>query len=323
MLHYLQTTIPTSQRNSNNMAINTKLFDGFAVFTQVVNDGGFSAAAESTGHSTSYISKEVTKLETRLGVRLLQRTTRSISLTPEGNVFYQQCLQLLGDTEHVISLLTQSHVVPKGVLKISCPTRFGLHYLQPILSEYMHLYPDVSLDLDFSNRYVDVVQDGFDLVIRASTQLEDSSLVCKKLRTYKAYTVASHDYIKKYGMPKHPEELIHHQCICYSNLKAPNKWQYITKNNKTIQVDVPKNLLCNSSEMELAMVKSGHGICRLPEFYMEEELKNNELCILFSDYETQKIEVHVLYPSRKHLLPKVRCLIELLAEKIPFSPCPD
>jgi DNA-binding transcriptional LysR family regulator len=298
------------------MAVNTKLFDGIVIFNQVVITGGFSAAALATGHSTSYISKEINKLEARLGIRLLNRTTRSISLTPEGKAFNNQCKQMILDAEQAQGILDQNNISPKGTLKISCPLGFGSNYLKPILVEYLAKYPEVSLDIDFSDRQVDVIQDGFDLVIRATTALEDSSLICKKLKSFKGYTVASPDYVKKHGKPKTPEELINHQCMCYANHKNPTRWMYTTIKGEAIHVDVPQKILSNNAEIQLAMVLAGHGICRLPEFYMAEELKTDKLEILFDDYQIQTIDVFALYPSRKHLSPKVRCFIELLTEKI-------
>ncbi|SFC92729.1 LysR family transcriptional regulator [Pseudoalteromonas denitrificans] len=299
------------------MTLNTKLFDGVVVFNQVVESGGFSAAANVSGHSTSYISKEINKLEARLGVRLLNRTTRSISLTPEGKEFNIQCQQLILDAQQAQGILNQSHILPKGILKISCPIGFGSAYLKPVLAEYLNRYPDVTLDLDFSDRHVDVIQDGYDLVIRATTNLTDSSLICKKLKTFKAYTVTSFDYIKRFGKPTKPEELTNHQCMCYANHKIPTRWSYKSLTGETISVDVPQTILSNNAEMQLAMVIAGNGICRLPEFYMQKELAENKLEILFQEYESQLVEVYALYPSRKHLSPKVRCLIDLLMEIIP------
>ena len=299
----------------------TKLFDGVVIFTQVVNCGSFSATADLTGHSNSYISKEINKLEARLCVRLLNRTTRSLSLTPEGKIYFEQCQQMVLDAQDAIALLSQSNVKPKGKFKISCPVAFAQGYLQNILFEYMQLYPDIQLELELNDRRVDLVQDGFDLVIRATEQLEESSLICRKIYRCKAYTVASHDYLQRFGRPERPEQLVDHQCLCYSNLKKPTRWHYQhqnqNQNQKDIMVDVNCKVLCNSAQMELAMLLAGQGICRLPEFAMEQALKNKSLEILFADYPTPDINVYAIYPSRKHLSPKVRCFIDLLTKRMP------
>jgi len=297
----------------------SKLFDGIIIFTQVVKCGSFFKAAEVTGHSNSYISKTINKLEARLAVRLLNRTTRSLSLTPEGKVYFEQCQQLVLDAEDALGLLSQSHVQPKGLLKISCPVAFAQGYLQDFLSKYLLRYPEVELQLDLNDRRVDLIQGGFDLVIRATDQLEESSFICRKIYSCKSYTVATRDYLQRFGRPIKPEELIEHQCLCYSNLKTPKRWHYVEPNGHEIQVDVSAKLLCNSAQMELAMVKAGHGVCRLPEFAMEQEIKDNSLEILFSDYPPPIINVYAIYPSRQHLSPKVRCFIDLLVEHMPVS----
>ncbi|MCK8044645.1 LysR family transcriptional regulator [Shewanella sp. 1CM18E] len=297
------------------MTIN-KLFDGIVIFAQVVKSGGFSAAAEALGHSTSYVSKEVNKLETRLGVRLLNRTTRSIGLTPEGEAYYQQCLQLISDAELAVGLITQDNVSPKGVLKLSCPVGFAQNHLQDIISEYIKRYPNVSLELELSDQRTDVIADGYDLAIRASAQLEESSLICRKIYSSKAYTVASKEYISRHGKPHHPRELATHNGICYSNLKQPSRWDYVDTDGKPFFVDIRQKILCNNGDMQLAMVLAGHGIARLPSFYMQEALNDNRLEILFESCPNTEIDVYVVYPSRKHLSPKVRAFIDLAAERL-------
>ncbi|MCL1058560.1 LysR family transcriptional regulator [Shewanella gelidimarina] len=293
-----------------------KLFDGVVIFAQVVKSGGFSAAAEAMGHSTSYISKEVNKLEARLGVRLLNRTTRSIGLTPEGDAYYQQCQQLITDAELAIGLITQHDVSPRGILKLSCPIGFAQNHLEPIISEYLQRYPNVSLELDLSDKRTDVVADGYDLAIRASSQLDESSLICRKLYSCKAFTVASKNYISRHGKPYHPRELANHNGICYSNLKSPSRWDYIDSDGKPFFVDVRPKVLCNNGHMQLAMVLEGHGIARLPSFYMQEALQSNQLEVLFDTFPTIDVDVFVIYPSRKHLSPKVRAFIDLAAERL-------
>lgn len=296
-----------------------KLFDGIVIFTQVVKSGGFSAAAEVLGHSTSYVSKEVNKLEARLGVRLLNRTTRSIGLTPEGEAYYQQCLQLISDAELAVGLITQHDVSPHGVLRISCPVGFAQNHLKPVISEYLQRYPNVSLDLDLSDKRTDVIADGYDLAIRASAQLEESSLICRKIYSCKAYTVASKEYISRHGKPHHPRELETHNGICYSNHKQPSKWDYIDHDGKHFTVNIRPKILCNNGHMQLSMALAGHGITRLPSFYMQGALDSDQLEILFDKYPSADIDVFVVYPSRKHLSPKVRAFIDLAAERLSAS----
>ncbi|WP_318440390.1 LysR family transcriptional regulator [Photobacterium leiognathi] len=295
---------------------NNQLFDGIALFVQVVKSGGFGAAAQAMGHSNSYVSKEIVKLENRLGVRLLNRTTRSISLTPEGKSYYQECLQLISDAEQAVAHITQSTVAPKGTLKISCPVWFGKHYLKDVFSAYLTRYPDVVIDLDMSDKAIDVIGDGYDLVIRASAKLDESSLICKRIYSSRICTVASPEYIAKHGRPMHPTELSSHHCFCYSNLKKSNIWDYMDKAGNQTSVDVHQRIRSNNTEMSLALVCNGDGIIRLPEFYIEQQIKTGELILLFEDYVFPMVDVYALYPTRKHLASKVRCFLDLIDEMV-------
>lgn len=295
---------------------NNKLFDGILIFVQVVKSGGFGAAALALEHSSSHISKEINKLESRLGVRLLNRTTRSVALTPEGEAYYEQCLQLISDAEVAFNLITQSDAKPKGVLKISCPVGFSHNYIQPIITQYLKRYPNVTLEWDLSDKHIDVVGDGFDLAIRATPNLEESTLICKRIFASPTYIVASQSYLAQHGRPYHPKELSQHHCICYSNLKNPKRWHFVNQDKTDFYVDVKERIRCNSGHMQISMVKDGMGIARLPAFYMEQALANNELEILFDDYLHPTVNVYVVYPSRKHLSPKVRAFIDLISEQI-------
>ncbi|EAR56761.1 transcriptional regulator, LysR family protein [Photobacterium sp. SKA34] len=295
---------------------NNKLFDGITVFVQVVKCGGFGAAAEVTGHSSSYVSKEIAKLESRLGVRLLNRTTRSIALTPEGKTYYQECVQLINDAEQSVAEITKSTIEPKGTLKVSCPVWFGKYYLADVFTTYLSRYPEATLDLDMSDKSIDVIADGYDLVIRATAKLDDSSLICKRIYSSRICTVASKQYLKDYGYLQHPSELSDHSCFCYSNLKKFNVWGYRDRvGNKTL-VDVHQRVSSNNTEMSLALVNNGLGIIRIPEFYIETQLQSGELVLLFDDYIPPQLDVYALYPTRKHLSAKVKCFIEILDKSL-------
>ncbi|MCD9491672.1 LysR family transcriptional regulator [Photobacterium phosphoreum] len=295
---------------------NNKLFDGIIIFVQVVKSGAFSSAAEVLGHSNSHISKEINKLEARLGVRLLNRTTRSLALTPEGEAYYQECTQLIIDAEQALGLISQDTLNPKGTLKISCPVWLGSQYLQQVFSEYLTCYPDMQLDIDLSDKTVDVVADGYDLVIRASATLAESSLICKRLFSCKIHTVAAPKYLQQHGTPQHPSDLHQHNCLCYSNLKHANRWQYTDVEGKAFNVEVQQKLRCNNTPMTVAMAVNGMGICHVPAFYIEPQLQSGELTILLSEFDSTMVNVYVVYPSRKHLSAKVRRFIDLLELRI-------
>jgi DNA-binding transcriptional LysR family regulator len=298
------------------MAANYKLLEGIVAFVEVVTSGSFTNAAERSGHSTSFISKEITKLEERLGVRLLNRTTRSLSLTPEGEIYFQQCQQIVDDAQLAESSMGGKQAEPQGLLKVSCPVSFGLSKVNPILPEFSEMYPKVKLEVDLSDRKVDLVTEGFDVVIRASTQLEDSSLISRRIMRTEALTLAAPDYLKKYGTPKHPDDLRNHKCLTYSYLKKPNQWKYLDSQGQPFLVEVPSSFMTNSPEMELAMCKAGQGITRLPTFNLQNEIERGELVRLFDDFKPIDIDVFLVYPSRKHISTKLRCFIDFVVERL-------
>lgn len=298
------------------MALNSSLLDGLVIFVEVINAGSFTKAADNIGHSTSHISKEVNKLEERLGIRLMNRTTRSISLTPEGELYFQQCQQIIHDAEQAEDSVNQRQAEPKGTLKISCPVSFGFSHLRPIFSKFLMNFPQVNLELDMSGRKVDIVADGFDIVIRTADQLEDSSLISRHLFSSYGVTVASPEYIATHGQPEHPSELSQHQIITYSHIKNPDIWHYQTKQGENIIVNLKSRVTTNSPEMELELALSGHGITRMPKFYLDNKLETGELIALFDDYRKNPINVYLVYASRKYMAAKVRSFIDFVIEEL-------
>lgn len=296
------------------MAYNPQLLDGIVVFTEVVKHGSFTLAAQHTGHSTSYISKEINKLEARLGVRLMNRTTRSLRLTTEGELYFQQCELIIGEANQTELALSGQQLDPVGTLRISCPIGLGVSKMQTIFTDFMALYPQVDLELDLSNRKVDMIAEGFDVIVRATEHLEDSSLICKRILQSRGITLASPSYLKKFGTPEIPEDLKDHKCITYSHLKQPKVWEYKNQYGKRIQVDIKSRVLTNSSELKLAFCKSGQGITQLPLFALQDELASGELVELFCDYQPKNIDVFLIYPSRRHMSSKVRSFIDFVSE---------
>lgn len=309
----LKELITQMQTNYFHMT-NNNLFDGITIFVAVLKHGSFVSAAEALGHSNSHVSKEIAKLETRLGVRLLNRTTRSISLTPEGELYYKQCLQLVSDAENAFNLVTQSDDCPRGTLKISCPIGFGLSHIQAVISDYIKRYPNVNLEWDMSDKRIDIIGEGFDLAIRAAPSLDESSLICKRVYACPMYLVAAPSYIAAHGRPYHPSELVKHNCITYSNLKNPGHWQFTDKHGQTISVDIKQRVRCNSGLGEVALLKNGVGISIIPAFYIEQALADGELEILLPEYTHPEVNVYVIYPSRKHVSPKVRRFIDMISD---------
>ncbi|WCE32337.1 LysR family transcriptional regulator [Vibrio sp. SCSIO 43137] len=292
------------------------LLDGMVIFAEVVKAASFTKAAENTGHSTSYISKVINKLEERLGVRLIHRTTRRLNLTAEGKLYFEQCQQIIEDAEQAENAISGRFGEPKGTLRVSCPVAYGVFNLRPVLARYTEKYPQISLELDLDDRKVDLIAEGFDIVIRAVAQLEDSSLISRKVSSSEALTLASPDYLKKHGTPRNPYDLDRHKVMSYSNHRQPNIWQYNDLDGSPVQVHVDSVVQTNNSSLMLALAVAGQGICRLPRFCVGCEIDSGKLVELFADYPKQQIGIYMVYPSRKHISPKVRSFIDFVATEL-------
>ena len=298
------------------MAFDSQLLDGMVIFVEVVNSGSFTQAALSSGHSTSYISKEINKLESRLGVRLMQRTTRSLSLTPEGEVYFQQCQQIIDDAEQAQNILSGGQAQPKGTLRISCPTSFGMTRMRTIFSEFIDRYPEVNLEIDLNDRKVDMISEGFDVLIRASQQLDDSSLISRKIHSSQGIVVAAPSYLAKYGTPTCLQDLAGQPAVTYSNLKNNDQWSLTNAEGKIETIKLNSRVQTNSSELEVSFCVAGHGVMLMPRFNLNGELERGELVELLPDYQRAEINVYVVYPSRKHMSAKVRSFIDFVCAEL-------
>ncbi len=291
---------------------NTDLLDGVAVFVGVINTGSFTAAARALGHSTSYVSKVITRLEKRLGSRLLNRTTRTISLTDAGRAYFERCNQIVIDAENAERSINQLQENPSGLLRINAPGSFGSKYLLDVLSNFMNRYPEVKLEVEFNDRLIDVVAEGYDVVIRVG-EIKDSNLVARKFTSSHSVVVASPDYLKRRGQPKQVEDLAQHDCIAYSLLPAPSQWVFY-KNGVRSSVTVDPRAMCNSPEIEVAMVVHGIGITRLPLFTCEKEVASGELQVILEDYDQLNYGVYAVYPHRQYLTAKVRAFVDFVVD---------
>lgn len=293
---------------------NNGLFDGMTIFCEVVEANGFAAAANRLGHSASHVSKEIARLEARLGARLLNRTTRRLSLTEIGRTYFEQSRQIIGDAKAVQKRILSIGEKPIGLLRISVPVSFSQTHINQWLPEFLQTYPDVRLDVEVSDRMVDIVAEGFDVVIRAS-RLDDTGLIARKLMTSRLLTVASPDYLQRHGEPQNPRDLSDHALIDFSYRKVAGSWEYRDGQGRSTTVAITPRLVCNSAETELAAVVAGTGIARLPGMACERELDAGLLQPILTAYEELPIGVHALYPSRTHLAAKVRAFVDFLVAK--------
>lgn len=284
------------------------------IFCAVVDHGSFTAAAKALHHTTSHVSKEVARLEARLGTRLMNRTTRKLSLTESGRLFYENSSRIIEDAKLTLSLVSSSQQRPFGHLKISVPVMFADAGLNRWLPEFANEFPDVAFDIEVSDRMVDIVSEGFDVVVRAA-ELEDSQFIARKIMTTRRLTVASPDYLAQHGTPQSPADLETHRLIDFSYRGIANIWTYREHDGTSQSIKVAPQVRCNSASMELALACSGFGITRLPQMVADQQLKSGALIAVLTEYENPELELHAIYPSRRHLAPKVREFVDFLARK--------
>ncbi len=290
------------------------MLNGIDIFVAVVDAGSFSKAADRLNKSKSHVSKAVARLENRLGARLLNRTTRSISLTDAGRSYFDQCSQIVADAEQAARSVTDTHAAPRGLLKVSIPVSFGHSDVAPVLPEFLRANPDVTLDIELNDRRVDVIAEGYDVVLRIG-ELKDSNLVARQISTVRGFTVASPEYWNRHGRPKHPLELAGHACITYALIHAPARWEYQDASGKSIGVDVTSRIQCNSAELERVLAVAGLGVGRIPDFACAKEIEAGLLEPVLSEFARPPFGMYAVYPHRRHLSPKVRSFVDFLVEK--------
>ncbi len=288
------------------------------VFVKVVETGSFIAASEATGTSRPMASKHVQSLEDELGVRLLNRTTRRISLTEAGRSFHLRCVRVFEEIDAAVSEAGNMQVEPKGLLRINAPLTFGRTHLTRALALFQESYPGIEVDLTLNDRVVDIVDEGFDLAIRIGV-LSDSSLVAKKLAPCRLVLCASPDYLKRCGTPEHPENLSEHNCLLYTYFTRDGCWKF-GENGQTIEVAVGGDFRTNFGEAVAEAAAAGRGVVLEPSFTVAPFLADGRLMTLLPDYATPELNIYAVYPPSRLLPQKVRVLIDHLVST--FGPDP-
>ncbi len=296
-----------------------KSLTDIAVFVQVVESGSFTAAAERLDISKSVVSKYVTRLEDYLGARLLNRTTRRLSLTEVGRVFYDRSRKGLADIEDAQLEVSRLQAEPRGTLRINVPMSFGILHVAPALPEFQRQYPDLTVDMNLDDRKVDVIEEGFDVSVRIS-ELPDSSLVARRIAPCRHAVVASPSYLEQHGTPRSPEDLHDHNIITYRYHQSANIWHFQSKDTKSISVDVSGSLIMNNSLAIRESIREGIGITRTPTFVVGKDVQEGKLVKVLTGYETLEVQIFLVYPQRLHLAPKVRAFIDFMAERISETP---
>lgn len=287
---------------------------GFSAFIQAAETRSFVAAGAALGISASAVGKSIARLEARLGVRLFHRSTRSIRLTEEGTVFLERCRRILGEIEAAEQELSDARTTPSGKLRVSLPLVGSL--LNPVLAGFARQYPDIELDLNFTDRRVDIIEEGFDAVIRAG-KISDSRLMSRKLGTYHLQLVASPQYLRERQIPLKPADLRQHACLFYKFASTGKVEPWPLRGwEELVGAGLPTAATCDTTDTLIYLAQQGLGIACLPDFIVREALAAKRLQTVLEKQTRHAAAFHVLWPSSRHLSRKLRVFIDFLSERV-------
>lgn len=281
-------------------------------FIQVVDAGGFTAAAKTAGRSKALISKYVSELEDELAVRLLNRTTRQLSLTEAGEHYYRETQNILRRIDDLMVEVQDTGATPRGRLKVSLPRTMGDGSIGGVLVEYAKKFPDVELSIHLDDRFVNLVEEGFDVAIRVA-DMEDSSLISRKVGSFQVISCASPELLAAHGKPLIPHDLANIPCVIDGNTRPRNQWTY-HKDGKKHSVTVKGRIEFNSPHAVLTAALGGLGIARIPRIFVEGDLQKGRLVEVLEDYVDRDREIHIVYPHRRHLPTKTRTFIDFMVD---------
>lgn len=294
--------------------------DSLRAFVQVVDQGGFAAAARAMGLSRSVVNRAIISLEQRLGAALLRRSTRQVSPTDAGQVFYQQCLLVLEQYDEAIAAVTELQDTPRGSLRVNAPMSFGMSHLAPIAAAFMARYPQVHLELALSDRQVDPLEEGFDVTLRIGDESHATSLINKRLAPVRRLACASPAYLAQAGEPLDPAELIEHRCLHYGYLASGSQWPFARSDGRDQHVSIRCVMWSNNGEVLRAAAVAGQGIALLPTFIVGPFLQTGELRTVLQAFEPQPSVLMALYPRHRNLSTKVRLFVEFMAAQFGERP---
>ena len=290
-------------------------FEAIRAFAQVVENGSFARAADKLGLSTSATSRHVADLEAHLQTRLLNRTTRKVSLTESGRTFYERSVQLLADLAEAEEEASSAAAIPRGTIRLTTSVNFGVRHVGPAIAEFLARHPGVRFDISLSDRMVDLVEEGFDLAVRIGPP-GAQNLVARKLGETRVVICASPDYLKRHAAPRTPEELASHNCFTYEYVTPHNVWRFRDPSGVERSVRIAGNLHSNNGDILAEVAARGGGIVFEPAFIVGPEIKAGRLVPLLQDFMPPPVAIYAVYPSRKHLSAKVRVFVDFLLEKM-------
>jgi len=286
------------------------LWEGVSEFVSVAQTSSFTGASKILGISTAQVSRQVSALENRLNTKLFYRTTRKVSLTEEGSVYYRHCRQVMAGLEDAERAISNLRNAPQGLVKLTAPVTYGEKYIMPLVIDFMTQYPEVEVNVVLSNQTVDLVEGGYDLAIRLG-KLGDSSMMAKRLTSRTQYVCASPKYLEQFGIPHSLSELKQHNCLVGNT----DHWRFI-ESGKEKSIRVSGSLTCNSGYGLRDAAIKGIGLIKLPDYYISEDLKSGDLVSILENYQEPEEGIWALYPQNRHLSPKVRLLVDYLAEQL-------
>ncbi len=294
-------------------------FENMNAFVRVVEAGSISAAADRMNVAKSMVSRRLKELEEHLGVELFHRTTRQMNLTDSGRAFYQQSVRILDDILEAEHATSQIHGALKGSLKIALPLSFGLMHLGPAINEFLQAHPEITFDLDFNDRQVDILTEGFDLAIRIAT-LPDSSLIARRLSPIQAMMCASPSYLERMGTPQSPQELIKHRCLVYNLISNFENWNLYDTENQLIKTKIAPYLKASNGEFLRDAAVDGLGIILMPTFIVYKEIERGALIPLLTQYKPSPLAAYAIYPQTRHLSQRVRAFVDFLVKRFEGLP---
>lgn len=294
-------------------------FQAISAFVRVVEAGSFAGAAARLDVSVSAVSRHVAQLEAHLATRLLNRTTRRLSLTEAGRAFHERSVQLLADLEEAEEAVTSAAIVPRGTLRLASSMTFGMRHLAPAIAEFSEQHPELRFDVQLSEHAIDLVDAGIDLAIRIG-DIRSQALIARRIGVSHFVCCASPAYLARHGTPRTPDDLVHHRCLLYEYASDANLWRFTDRAGIEHAVRVSGPMRTNNSEMLSALAAAGTGILLEPDFIVASAIRAARLIVILPDYRPPSIDIHAVYPSRRHLSAKVRTFIDFLAARFAKNP---
>ena len=294
-------------------------FEAWAIFARVAETGSFARAADELDLSKATVSKAVSRLEARLGAGLFHRTSRRLSLTESGRNALERANRILAEGEAVAAETAAQSVIPRGVVRLAAPVSFGLLHMADILPDFLARYPEVTLDVNLADHKVDLVAEGYDLAVRIA-QLQDSSLLARKLCDMRVMLVGAPRYFEAFGKPQHPRDLAQHRCFTYANVETPDLWRFTSDAGEEQSVTVAGPMRVNSSEGMSASLRAGLGVALQPEFICWRDLKDGTLETAMCDWRPPTPALHIVSPPGRLRPARVKVLMDFLAERLAAAP---